>query len=82
MVETPFTVRFEASKFKLAFELSPVATVKSPVADIELPLAALTEISDPLPIPTVILLSTRRLELLSIFNCNLPAAEIPPFMFP
>ena len=82
MVETPFTNRFEASNSSLAFELFPVATVKSPVEDIELPLAALTEILDLLPIPTAILLSTRRFELLSIFNSNWPAAEMPPFMSP
>ena len=82
MVETPFTDRFEASNFRLAFELFPVATVKFPSENIELSLDALTVIFDSRPMPTAIFLSTCRLELLSIFKFNLPAAEIPPFMSP
>ena len=82
MVETPFTDSFEASNSRLALELFPVATVKFPSEDIVLPLDALTVIFDSLPIPTAIFLSTCRLELLSIFKFNLPAAEIPPFMSP
>ena len=78
----PFTDSSEPFIASAAFELFPVAILKSPPTFILLSSYMETDISESSPIPTLTLPFTSILDVLSIFRDNLPAADTPPRISP